>query len=267
MELARALIYLKRREEALSLLVASAALQHGSRQKALISRVRVLSRLFLLQRTFQMYQDGLNALQAGKYRPARELFEKALQAEPDNIEILIRIGQCMIFEGDYDSAVERLRLAKRLNPYEPEIRLWLGQAMKERGELEEALTELKFAQEGLGNSARSPLWYAEALLVSGNPRDAVLVLERDEKAHPFHLINILALVRARMQLFRNGGDSLWSARKNLQAALSRLPQDGTGNELRFESELGIELRKPTAELKTEITSLLAQLDNSLKAQE
>lgn len=263
-ELARALIYLGRREEALTLLSQTAAKQPANRKSAFLARSRVLSRMFLTQKTFQVYQDGINLLQQEKYRSARERFEKALEVEPDNVEILTRIGECLVLDGDYDSAAERLRLAKRLNPYEPEISLWLGRALHQRGELGQAVGELKFAYDGLSGSERAPIWYAEALLSAGNRKAAIQVLESDGDEQPNHLIGIVTLARIRTELFRDGADSLWNARKDLQVALSRLPQYAAGGATRSESELGVELRQPADGLKAEINALLTQLDGRLR---
>lgn len=264
-ELARALVYVGRREEALTLLTQTAARQRGERRAAVVERQRVLSRIFLQQKTFQIYQDGLNLLTQGKHHAARERLERALEAEPDNIEILTRIGQCLVLEGDYDSAAERLRVAKRLNPYELEVNLWLGRALQQRGELNLALAELKAAREGLDSSERAPLWYAAALVAAGNRKSAVQVLESDTEDRPFHLIAVVALARLRIETYRDGSDSLWTARKELQVALSRLPQyASTESATRSEGELGVELKESGEELKSQITALLAQLDGRLR---
>jgi tetratricopeptide (TPR) repeat protein len=264
-ELARALVYLGRREEALTLLSQAILRQPpGTRKTALIARVGVVSRMFLTQKTFQVYQDGLNLLSQQKFRAARERFEKALETEPDNLEVLTRIGECLVLEGDFDSAAERLRLAKRLNPYEPEISLWLGRALHQRGELGQALDELRVASEGLNNSERAPVWYALALLSAGNRKGAVQELEADTEESPFHLTSMVTLARIRTESARDNLESLWSARKELQVALSRLPQYELGEAKRSESELGVELRQPAATLKSEINSLLGQLDGRLK---
>jgi thioredoxin-like negative regulator of GroEL len=263
MELARALVYSGRREEALGVLGQAASRQKGPRREALEGRLRVLSRLFVTQRTQQIYQEGLNLMMVGKYRPARERFEKALESEPDNIEILTRIGQCLVLEGDMDSAAERLRLARKLDPFEPEVRLWLGRALHQRGELAEALEELKAAHEGLDASERAPVWYADALVKSGNRKAAVAVLEEDAAQQPFHLIGILTLAKLRTQLFKDGADSLWGARKDLQVALSRLPKYASGELGATEGELGVEMRESATDLKGEIIAMLAQLDGRL----
>jgi thioredoxin-like negative regulator of GroEL len=269
MELARTLVYSGHREEALGVLSQIALKQKpGAKKDALVRRVGVVSRQFLTNKTQQIYQEGSNLLLQAKYRPAREQFEKALGAEPDNVEILVRIGQCFVLEGEIDSAVERLRIARRLDPYEPEISLWLGRALHQRGEVNDSLAQLKFAYETLERSERAPLWYADALRTSGNRRAALLVLDEDAKSEPFHLLAIVALARVRGEMVREGrdlSDALWSARKDLQVALSRLPQFVAGEGGRFEGELGVELPSNPADLKGVIEGLLAQLDSRLQA--
>jgi len=247
MDLARALAYQGRREEALTLLGQTAARQSGARKLAVTIRVGVLARMFLAQKDFQIYQEGLNLLAQRKYRPALERFEKALGTEPDNVEILTRIGECLVLDGDFDSAAERLRLAKRLDPYEPEVSLWLGRALHQRGELKDAVAELKLAYVGLPTSERAPIWYSEALLSAGNRKAAVQVLESDAQSQPFHLSGILTLARMRTEVFHDGSDTLWSARKDLQVALSRLPEYSATEFSHSESELGVELKEPGAE--------------------
>jgi tetratricopeptide (TPR) repeat protein len=264
-DLARALVYLGRREEALTLLAQVISRQPpGTRKTALVARVGVISRMFLTQKTFQAYQDGLNLVVQQKYRSARERFEKALEAEPDNLEVLARIGECLVLEGDVDSAAERLRLARRLNPYEPEIGLWLGRALHQRGELSQALEQLRFAYDALAGSERAPLWYAEALVSSGNRKGALQVLEADTSRHPFHLSAVMALARLRAEGARERSDAMWAARRDLQAALSRLPQYDAGEGRHSEGELGIELYAPGPVLKADIGAMLAQLDGRLK---
>ncbi len=265
MDLARALVYSGRREEALGVLTQAVTKQKGTKKTALIRRTNVLSRIFLTEKTFQNYQEGLNLLTHGKASAAREKFEKSLEQEPDNVEILTRIGQSLVLDGDYDSAAERLRVARRLNPHEPEIRLWLGRALHQRGELTEAIEELRLAHQSLETSERAPIWYAEVLLSSAQRKAAIQVLEQDGKENPFHVSGLVALAKMRIQLFRDGNESLWSARKDLQVAMSRLPQYSSGEIQPFESDLGVELRSAANSLKSEIGTLISQLDGRLQA--
>ena len=262
--LTRALAFSGRREEALSFLWRFVDREKGARRSVLIRRGRVLSRQFLTSVTFQTYQDGLNFIEAKKYRLARERFEKALTQEPDNVEILTRLGQCLTLDNDFDSAAERLRLAKRLNPYEPEIRLWLGRTMHQRGEIKEAVDELKVAASELEGSEIAPIWLASALFSLGQKAPAIQVLEEDVKGQPYHLASLLSLARFRTQVTARDSQNLWAAKKDLQLALSRLDQYKVADSHKFEGELGLNIRNSAEEIKSESQKLLQQIEDRLE---
>jgi predicted Zn-dependent protease len=279
-DLARSLAYSGRREEALTVLSQMINRKSGAAQKELILRARVLSRLFLTNATFQVHQDGVNLVLIGKYRAAREKFEKAIEGDPANVETLTRLGQCLILDGDVDSAAERLRMARRLNPYEPEIHLWLGHALHERGEMHEALAELKSAYQDLSYSELAALWYAEALYSSGQRQAAIQVLDDDLRRHPNHIAGLIALSRYRL-VSASATDSAvaWQARKDLQLALSRIPlyvpsatdtvtpaSSSVPNARAIDpmGDLALDLRRPEAELKREIEKLMEEADGRIE---
>lgn len=234
LDLIRAMAHLGRREEAVSLLdQALGREKKAARRAQLLSRIRIVSRMFLSNATFQFYQDGINLLDAAKYRAAREKFEKALEKEPDNVEILVRLGQCLLMEGDEDSAAERLRLARKLNPFEPEIRLWLGRALQKRGELKQAIEDLRTASNELPGSELAALWYSEALFASGKRSAAIQQLEGALERSPMHLEGLVALARLKVDAALAGEsrreEALWSARRDLQLVVSRLSAYKPGN--------------------------------------
>lgn len=262
-DLAKALTYSGRREEALSLLAHDASRQKGTARASLTRRSRVLSRMFLTQSTQQAYQDGLSLAIAKKYRQARERFEKALEQEPDNVELLVRVGQCLLLENDVDSAAERLKLARKLNSSEPEIRLWLGKALRDRGELKEALEELKLASAQLEGSELAPTWYAEALAQSGQKLAALELLETNLRQNPFHLQALVAHARLKFQgAERTEPQTLLDIRKELQLALSRIDQYKDAKIGGFEGSLGLDLRDPKT-LRSEIETLMERVESRI----
>jgi tetratricopeptide (TPR) repeat protein len=238
-----------------------------------------LSRIFLTNTTFQVHQDGVNLVLIGKYRAAREKFEKAIELDPANVETLTRLGQCLILDGDVDSAAERLRVARRLNPYEPEIRLWLGHALYERGEIREALTELKSAFQDLASSELAAVWYSEALFAAGQKQSAIQVLDADLRKHPNHVWGLITVSRYRLTSASvHDSDTAWQARKDLQLALSRIPlylpspaESGTppaANVLPTRAidpmgDLSLELRRTESDLKHEINRLMEEADSRI----
>jgi predicted Zn-dependent protease len=261
--LANALTYAGKRGEALSLLIQSSEWAKSAQRGALIQKVHVISRIFISHETSKIYQEGLNLLIAKKYRAAKEKFEKALVEEPDNSEILIRIGQTCILENELKPAIERLRSAKKLDPFEPMISLWLGRALFLNGGHQEAIQELKMSARDLPGSELATIWLAEALSTEGQIHPAIRVLERDIKGWPFHVNSLVMIARLRTQLAHPDATSLWAARKDLQLALSRLDQYSIVKSTSIERELSVDLRKSPSEIKGEIQRLLQQVQSRL----
>jgi len=262
-DLARSLIYLGRREEALNVLEGAIRREKGSKKAWLIQQSQVFSRIFVTNGTFQLYQDGLNLLQIQKYRQAREKFEKALLAEGSNVEILTRLGQAYLLDGDHDSAAEQLKLARRLNPYEPEIRLWLGRAMHLRGELAEALTELRSSKSELSQSEIAPIWVADALEASGQKNLALQTLQEDLRTNPMHVMSLVNEAKLKVQLAEHNSEMLWSARQDFQNALSRVSDYLNKNRSLSEGELGLEYPVEPKDFRDEIQSSLQKVQSKL----
>jgi cytochrome c-type biogenesis protein CcmH/NrfG len=216
--------------------------------------------MFLTNKTFQLYQDGLNFVLAQKPHDAKEQFEKALEQEPDNVEILTRVAQCLTLEQDYDSAAEHLRYARRLNPYQPEIKLWLGRALHQRGEIPLAAQELAKAHQELPASEAAAVWYAEILIARAQKNLAIQILEEHLKKKPLHVVALVLLAKTKMSA---GSDSqtLWSARQDLQVALSRLAEAASSYATPSqESTLAFRIKPQSAQLKTDIEKLLQQIE-------
>jgi hypothetical protein len=72
------------------------------------------------------------------------------------------------------------------------------------------------------------------------------------------------LARFRIQTAHGDAQVLWSARKDLQLAMSRLDQYQTMKLSQVERELSVDLRKPTAEIKLDIQKLLQQVEKRLE---
>ncbi|MGE0614285.1 MAG: tetratricopeptide repeat protein [Bacteriovoracia bacterium] len=264
LDLARALTYLNRREEAVTAIQNAARTAARTARVTLGRRARVLAGFFLTNETFQIYQDGLTFLLAEKSRDAERLFTQALRKEPDNVRILTRMAQASMMEGSVDSAIEYLKNAGRLNPEEPEIRLWLGRAHFRRGELEAAIAHLQFAQTGLPRSELAPIWYAEALAADGNTAFALEMLKKDAKDQPLHLQSLVKSAELRVGSSATvKPDALWAARADLQVVLSRLGEYQNLPAAMFETDLGLPAQD-AAKLKQRTEALLRDIETKIE---
>jgi predicted Zn-dependent protease len=258
--LADALAYSGRREEAVSILDQMIPKENAKSRAALIARVRVLSKVFITKETFQSYQDGLNFLFAKKTHLARDKFEKALLIEPDNVEILTRLGQCMVLDGDFDSASERLRLAHKLDPYEPEVSAWLGRALNQRGEASQAIAELQAAQKDNPSSEMGAIWLAEALENAGQKAQGIQTLEENIRAYPSHVAALYELQKMRTaQASTPDRKTLQAVGRDLRLGLSRVSVYPDAFKPASE-DLALDVRPTAAELKDGIEKLLSKLE-------
>ncbi len=256
LKLSEALSRSGRREEALVLLGQYATQTSGVRQQGLIRRANVLSRMFLTEASFRTHQEGVNLLRALKVDAATEKFNSVFLSEPDNVEVLIRLGQCQLLKKEVTPAIERFRQARRLLPREPEIQLWLGRALQVKGDLTEGLEILLGAYKEFNQKEVAIVWVTEALWGAGQKNKALRILEEEVRRHPEHLWSITRWARYKLSITRDP-QSLAALRRSLNTALSQVDGylENRMNETEFTSGLPLIRRE---ELKSEIKSLLLQ---------
>ncbi len=263
LDLASALTYLKRREEALGVLARAAqktkVAAQGERFK---SRIQVISRLFISHDTFQIFQDGLNLMLVKKYKLARDFFSRALIQEPANVDVLLRLGQCYVLEKDFDSAAESLRFAKRLNANDPQIGLWLGKALYERGELTAALEELSTAYLAMRDSELATVWFAQVLQEVGQGSSAMKLLDIHLKKYSWHIPVLMTKALLQMRSEPVSVNTLLQAKKNIQLALDRLDQYAEKNTDELRDEVNF-LEQDAEELKKELISRMKAIESRL----
>jgi len=255
-DLATALAHVGEREEALNLLTPLVERVKGNQRLALLRRIRALSCLFLTNKTFQVFQDGMNLFLMKKYRSSRERFEKALSVERDNIEVVIRLGQSLVLDSMPEKAMEYFKTALRLNPYELEAKLWLGRILYLKGNSTNAVSELRGAFDQLAGSELASVWLAEALNASGQVNAALRILDHDIKTSPLHVMSLLTAARLRVQTPHANSQVLWLARKNTQLAMSRLPEYFSHLLSRREIDLSLDPFQSESEVMAEAQRLM-----------
>lgn len=269
--LVNSLTHLGNKEQAIALINQEIAETQGETQAFLIQKGRVLGRLFLSNKTFETFQEGMNFFKQKKFKAAREKFEKAILNEPTNSELMTRIGQCLLSEGDSTRAIHYLSSASKLSPYEPEIRLWLGRALSFQNRASKkdagAISELKIAHQALQESEIPALWLAEAIASTGQLSLAVAQLEEHIKKNPLHVAVLEALARLRLLTPSQSGlpdlRATWNARKDLQLAQSRMGEYTLWRSSAPLMEFAIDPLKPVQELQAEIQKLQGQIDAKL----
>jgi tetratricopeptide (TPR) repeat protein len=245
-----------------------------------LERIRVLSRLFIANTTFQTYQDGLILLAGRKFKPSQEKFKTALNEEADNVEILMRMGQSTFLNGDRQKAVVHFKMARQLDPFDPEIRLWLGKALQSRGDTREALIELKEAysyfkenkKENRGdlgkNSEAAAVWYSEALVSDGQTSMALRILTQNYRSDTSHVSSLLAATQLRMQVSKADLTGWKAVRKDLNLALKKLDSGNSFEPMslsQIQDSLAFVQDKRPEIIKAEILGFLKQMDQLLSS--
>jgi len=192
-DLAQVLLRLNRREEALELL----------RRHHLSKPAAIAAKTFLSKEGFRFYQQGLDWLLKRSYPQACERFEKALEKDQAHYEILLRLSQCEILNGNGDLALRFLDVFERIHGKSNESTLWRARALALRGRFEEAFP-LFSANAVVKNpepmTELNALWWGEALLATGQKNQAIVVFENDAKHFPQHLQTWLALLKLRASI-------------------------------------------------------------------
>ena len=94
----------------------------------------------------------------GDYPGAKQIYEKLLEATPDDIEVLYSYGLVAWQEGDLSAATERLIKVESYKPeYVDEVRLYLGRIAEQGGEFKKAQIWYKRVQGALQEEARRAL--------------------------------------------------------------------------------------------------------------
>lgn len=249
------------RSDAVRQLVLSSVRVPQSARKSLLTRSKILSRAFISNSSFEVYQDALNELQLRKYRAAQEKLEGVLKDDPQNCEVLLKLGQAYLLSGEVNRAIQKLTLAKKVNALDSEVLLWLGKAELTMGRAKEAIHEWRSLEPEVARSEVAVISLAEALVLLGQQGLALRTLQRDLEQNPLHLQVLILSAKIKFQSGRAELDALWSARKDLQIGLSRL--EAYTDEERLDWSLDAPIRKSSEELATELKKNLQQVQERI----
>jgi len=260
--LASVLTRLGQRTEAVHFLQQLAEQSQGLERARIISKSLILSRTFVTNGSFERFQEALSAFLAKKYRIAQDKFERVLIDEPQNCEVLIKLGQCLTLEDEIEGAIEKFLMAKAINPLDSEVSLWLGKAYLALSNSKDALQEFKSLDAKLRLTEVAVLALAEAQVLAGAPSLALKTLHAELEKNPFHVQALWYSAKIKLLLLKPEHDGLWSARKDLQLALSRLASYDSMERPEWELTSGV--YRTSSELKLEIQTLFEQVQSKIE---
>ncbi len=199
----QAFLHLKQRREALELLGQIAQVlrerEPGESQRLVQQESQVVARLFLSQTGDQAYQDGLSFLLSGQFLAAIDRFQKALEFESENYEVLIALGKSAVLAKKMALAEDvflRAMQVIRLESPDPIWVLWWGRTLFLKGRWDASGLELRRVSELWRTSVPDapipevvPLWLAEVLKSAGQTKEALRILAQDIRQNPHHLWN------------------------------------------------------------------------------
>jgi len=262
--LARALVHLNRREEALRVLVSLEQRVDDLSRTRIRNRIKVLGSIFRTNELYQAYQEGVNLLESGKWSEALAQFTEVEKEEPYHLHVLLRKGQAFLLKGQVDDALVTFKKASDFSQAEPRIELWHGRALALKGHYDEALPLLELARNRLPHLEQGLLWYSEALFKSGGSRAALRHLQRNLQKNPFHLRALLQLAKFKFSLKPLSQKDYGSVKRLLRVGISRV-QDAPSGTLKHPLDLPGPLNGDSNErIKSELHDLLAQVEGEGK---
>jgi predicted Zn-dependent protease len=191
-DLSQVLLRLNRREESLELL----------RKYKLNRQADIAARTFISKESFHFYQQGLDWLVKHSYPQACERFDRALEKDQAHYDILLRLAQCDLLDGNVDLALKLFDQLERIHGKSTETQLWRARSAALRAKFDEAIPV--FSSLGTLGKVAEPtneliaLWWGEALIATNQKSTALGIFDADVKRNPTHLQTMLAAIRLRL---------------------------------------------------------------------
>ncbi|MBN2495663.1 MAG: zinc-ribbon domain-containing protein [Deltaproteobacteria bacterium] len=156
------------------------------------------------------YQAALGHyyLDLGEYAKAASLFDKALGAEPNNIDAMVGKGRAMWQNGDIVKAKMHLDATAKKAPEDPRPLYFLGRISEDLEKPEEALAFYDKAKEIAPNFLLARVAIARLALRQGRLKEALVQLSESSKLNP------------RSAIVHNGLGEVYFIQKNLSLAES-----------------------------------------------
>ena len=212
----------------------------------------------VIVRPEEIVNDGEWYVVSGDYDTAQRLYEKALRANPENLNALRAMGRLYHAKGEYDTAEEYLKRVLEVKPHDRGVWAHLGLTYMEAERYEDAIAAFRKALEAAPNVLVPPYrLIAQAYVKLGDEDAALAALEEGISKRPdfeTHFRDLLTTKR--YELEGEGEDH--GVRDELTGLLAReslAPELGA-----FDGDLVIETieREQIARLHFEAGSILSR---------
>jgi tetratricopeptide (TPR) repeat protein len=143
----------------------------------------------VLERTAAFLDNyGNDSLNAGKYKEAIEIFEKALEICPENSPllpiILNRCGHAHFELGSYKEAIGKFEQALEIDPHDSTFLNNYGAALRDDGQYESAIAQFEKALKINPDDSKVLGNYASTFLKSNRPEEAIEMFEKSLQISP-----------------------------------------------------------------------------------
>lgn len=229
--LARALISLERRQEALKLLGELVIAHKDERAQKLY---HLAGTLFFSQDTSTLYYEAVQLLSASKFAEAKERLDQAAAKEPGQVMVLARLVEVEMLLGQKEAARNHLKLAQARTLLFPELKIYsakmdLDAPQEKDEESEDFVRQLLPLKASLLDNEVTLTFWAEALKRTKRSQELALLGQKTLKEHP-------TWSYALAWFYKNGEGTLVSPAQ-YKTEIDKNLKDSAGFDSRLEKEM------------------------------
>lgn len=152
---------------------------------------------------------GFQALRAGRRDLARQAYQTAVEADPENVSARLAYGVVLGNDGDYEQALEQFQAAALVEPSNPQLHASLGTCLMQLDRVEEAIASYRRSLALAPDYGDARVKLASALARAGRAQEALAALAAQLEREPRDVGALL--LRARLARQMGHVDQAWSA--------------------------------------------------------
>ena len=164
---------------------AATLIKQGKSHQAIASNACFLKALQVQPDSLEVYLYlGNTFARDKKFDKAIACYIKALQIQADDGKIYLDLGKALAQQENFDEAIACYKKALHIQADKAEIYLYLGKSLTQQGKLSEAIASYQKSLEINPNSAEVYFYLGNALLTSGNLDEAISFYQKKVEIQP-----------------------------------------------------------------------------------